>query len=113
MTTPDLWNRKEIIRNELLRTGAVAEMTTSSSPATGVWASYSGFDWPGKDPNGQAEFGAISVAPEYGKTVGGQFTAGRDFSREYATYSFGLVLNEAAATSMRLQNPVGEKSSCN
>lgn len=113
MTTPDLWNRREVLRNELLRTGKVAEMTTSSSPATGVWAGYNGFDWPGKDPNTQGEFGAISVAPEYGKTVGWQFVAGRDFSREYATDSSGLVLNEAAVKFMGLQKPVGEKISWN
>lgn len=113
MTTPDLWNRREVLRNELLRTGAVAEMTTSSSPTTGVWAGYDGFDWPGKDPNAQAGFGAISVAPEYGRTVGWQFIAGRDFSREFATDSSGLVVNEATVKFMGLQKPVGEKISWN
>jgi len=113
MMTPDLWNRREVVRNELLRTGVVAEMTTASSPATGVWASFAGYDWPGKDPNIQGEFGAISVAPEYGKTVGWQFVAGRDFSREYATDSSGLVLNEAAVKFMGLQKPIGEKITWN
>lgn len=108
MTVPDLWGRREVLRNELLRTGVVAEMAISSSPTTAVWAGYSGFDWRGKNPAIQGEFGGISVSPEYGKTVGWQFIAGRDFSRDYATDSSGLVLNEAAVKFMGLQRPVGE-----
>jgi len=108
MTTPELWNRRDVMRNELLRTGQVAEVTLSSSPATGVWQSLAGFDWPGKDPNTQGEFGGISVTPEYGKTVGWQFIGGRDFSREYATDSSGLILNEAAVKYMGLKDPVGQ-----
>ncbi|HTI12303.1 MAG TPA: ABC transporter permease [Puia sp.] len=113
MTTPDLWKQREVMRNELLRTGAVAEVAISSSPATGVWQGLTGFDWPGKDPSTQGEFGAISVSPEYGKTIGWQFMEGRDFSREYATDSSGLILNEAAVKFMGLRNPVGEKINWN
>lgn len=83
-------------------------MTESSSPATGLWMSVSGLRWPGKDPNTQTEFGAISVTHGYGKTVGWHISAGRDFSREYLTDSTGLVFNRAAIKFMGLKNPVGE-----
>jgi len=48
------------------------------------------------------------VTHEHGKTVGWQFIEGRDFSRNYASDSSGIVINESAAKYMNLKNPVGE-----
>lgn len=53
-------------------------------------------------------FGTLVVTPEYGKTIGWQFTQGRDFKRELASDSSGLIINEAAARYMGLKDPVGE-----
>src|SRR4030095_14660518 len=53
-------------------------------------------------------FGTLAVTHEHGKTAGWQFISGRDFSREYASDSAGVVINESAVKYMRLQNPVGE-----
>jgi len=108
INTSEFEGHEQAIRNDLLRTGAVAEMAESSSPATGVWSGRSGFDWRGKDPSLQPEFGAIAVTHEYGKTVGWQISEGRDFSREFSTDSSALILNEAAVKFMGLKNPVGE-----
>ena len=107
MNTPEFYAHEEAMRNDLLKTGAVVEMAESSSPPTGVWSGRSGFDWPGKDPSLQAEFGAVAVTHEYGKTMGWQFKEGRDFSKEFTTDSSALVLNEAAVKFMNLKNPVG------
>ena len=107
MNTPEFYGHEETMRNDLLKTRVVVEMAESSSPPTGVWSGRSGFDWPGKDPSLQAEFGAVAVTHEYGKTIGWQFKEGRDFSKEFATDSSALVLNEAAVKFMNLKNPVG------
>jgi ABC-type antimicrobial peptide transport system permease subunit len=56
----------------------------------------------------QDEFGTISVTHGYGKTLGWQFSRGRDFSRDHPTDSMGLVLNEAAVKFMGLKDPVGQ-----
>jgi len=108
MNTPEFYGHEEALRNDLLKTGAVTEIAESSSPATGIWSGRSGFEWRGKDPSLQAEFGAVAVTHEYGKTVGWQFKEGRDFSEEFATDSSALILNEAAVKFMGLKNPVGE-----
>jgi ABC-type antimicrobial peptide transport system permease subunit len=55
-----------------------------------------------------SSFGNIGVTSEYGKTVGWQFTDGRDFSSRYTSDSLALILNEAAVKYMGLKNPVGE-----
>jgi ABC-type antimicrobial peptide transport system permease subunit len=48
------------------------------------------------------------VGPEYGRTIGWQFTEGRDFSRDIPSDKSGMVINESAAKYMNLENPVGE-----
>jgi putative ABC transport system permease protein len=108
MNSPEFYGHENALRNDLIKTGAVAEMAEASSPPTGIWSSRSGFDWKGKYPNLQTEFGAIAVTHEYGKTVGWQLKEGRDFSKEFATDSSALIINEAAVKFTGLKNPVGE-----
>ena len=83
-------------------------MAETSSPPTGIWSGRSGFNWKGKDPNLQTGFGSVAVTHEYGKTVGWQLKEGRDFSKEFATDSSALIINEAAVKFTGLKNPVGE-----
>ncbi|CCH52420.1 Macrolide export ATP-binding/permease protein macB [Fibrisoma limi BUZ 3] len=109
MNTPELHNHYNALREELLRTGAVVDMSTSSTPATDLNSQNIGFDWEGKDPNFNAQFGTIAVTHDFGKTVGWQFKEGRDFSRAFSTDSAALVMNETAAKYMNLKtgSPVG------
>jgi ABC-type antimicrobial peptide transport system permease subunit len=107
VNTPEASAQLAVLRDALLKTGAITDMAASSSPATAVWLGMAGFDWPGKAPGAQAEFGYVSVTEEYGKTLGWQFMQGRDFSRDFHTDSSGFVLNEAAVKYMGLKNPVG------
>ncbi|MDO6433335.1 ABC transporter permease [Flavitalea sp. BT771] len=104
----ELHDRFNAVRTGLLSTGAVTEAAESSSPTTGVENGRSGLIWKGKDPAMTDHFGNIRVTTGYGTTVGWQFVAGRDFSSQYLTDSFALVLNEAAVRYMHLQNPIGE-----
>jgi putative ABC transport system permease protein len=108
MKSQDFYGKFEVLRTALKNTNVVAEMSESSSPATEVWSSSGGFDWKGKNSNFQTDFATISVTQEYGKTVGWQFKDGRDFSRDFATDSSAIVLNEASVKFMGLKNPVGE-----
>ncbi len=113
MSVDDFYTKFDVLRQELKNTGVVYETAQSASRATELWSNNSGFDWKGKDPSLQADFGTLTVSPEYGKTVGWQFVAGRDFSRDFASDSAGYVVNEAAVKFMGLKNrtggpPVGE-----
>jgi putative ABC transport system permease protein len=109
MTTHDFHDKYEALEAELRNSGVVEEMARSLSPVTSVWSSNSGFEWRGIDPGWQQEdFATLSVTPNYGKTVGWQFTKGRDFNIELASDSTGFVINESAARLMGFENPVGE-----
>ncbi|MBD2753495.1 ABC transporter permease [Spirosoma sp. BT704] len=108
MNTPELHDHYNALRSDLLRTGAVVDMSTSSAPATDLNSQNGGFDWEGKDPNFRDSFGTIAVTHDFGKTVGWTFKQGRDFSRQFSTDSAGMVLNETAVRYMGLKDPVGK-----
>ncbi len=104
----DFDGKYDLLRNELKKTGAVAEMSESFGKVTEIASGNGGFKWKGKDPNLDDQFGTLPVTFEYGKTVGWQFVSGRDFSRAFITDSSGMVINESAAKYMGLTDPVGE-----
>jgi putative ABC transport system permease protein len=109
MKTDEFYGNTEVLRNELKNTNAVEEVSLSQGPVTEVWSGNNGFEWRGKDPTNKDEsFGTLTVSYEHGKTIGWQFIQGRDFSREFASDSSGMVINEAAAKYMGFQNAVGE-----
>lgn len=108
LRTADIYRKFETFRHELLQTGVVTETAESGSPLTDVWSNSSGLNWPGKDPQSQDDFGIIPVTSQFGKTAGWQVKDGRDFSKEYASDSLAMVLNEAAVNFMKLKNPVGQ-----
>jgi ABC-type antimicrobial peptide transport system permease subunit len=109
MSSPEFYGQGKYdqLRNELKERRIIVDMAESSSPLTSVWSNNGGFSWQGKDPNLDADFSAIWVTQDFGKTVGWQFTQGRDFSRDFSTDSAALVINEAAVKFMNLKNPIG------
>jgi ABC-type antimicrobial peptide transport system permease subunit len=109
LSTPDLYGHFDALRQDLLATGAVNDMATSSCPTTGVWSNQIGFKWEGMDPNALPAFGTIAVSQDFGKTIGWQVKEGRDFSKEFATDSLAMVLNESAVKLINMKkNIVGE-----
>lgn len=110
LNDPNYKGKEQVIKTELLRTGMVSKVATSSSELTGINAFGSGFEWKGKNPNRDVEFIFCNVSPDFGKTVGWELVAGRDFSRDFATDTTeAIIISEAAASSMGLENPVGEQ----
>ncbi|GAB4028009.1 FtsX-like permease family protein [Spirosoma gilvum] len=107
-STSEFDGKSELIMAELLKTGLVIQVAESSSRVTDIGAMNGGFSWCGKDPALNPSFGTVRVSADYGKTIGWQFVAGRDFSSTLATDSAGLVLNEATVDEMGLTNQSGE-----
>ena len=108
MRTPDIHNQFGAFRNELLRSGAVAEVAESEGPVTFLMSDNQGITWKGKDPTLQDDFGTVPVTPEFGKTIGWKIKEGRDLSRDYPSDSSAIILNEAAVKFTGLKKPVGE-----
>ncbi len=97
----------DFMRQELLNTGAVVEMSSSSSPTTQVYNNRSGYTWLGKPEGFQVDLAWTAVSPEYVKSLGLKITAGRDFSRRSASDSNAVILNKTAVKYLGLKQPVG------
>jgi len=82
-------------------------MAEANSTTTDIWSNNTGLEWSGKDPGSSPVFGTIAVTHDYGKTVGWQIIAGRDFSRDFSDTS-AFVLNESAVKLTGIQNPLGK-----
>ena len=106
MSTPDLYGHYDAIRSDLLATGVVDNMAESSSPTTSVWSNQIGFKWQGMDPNSLPVFGTIAVTEDFGKTIGWKIKGGRDFSKEFATDSTAMILNESAVKQVGMKQDI-------
>ncbi len=107
MKTPEFENKLELLQKDLIGNGAVTQIAESSSPVTQVWSNNGGISWPGKDPSLDVDFATIWVSHDFGKTVGWQFSQGRDFSKDFLTDSAGIIINEASVKFMNIKNPLG------
>ena len=106
--TGAFYGKGELFRSELKRTGVVAEVAESRSSTTRITMMNGGFSYKGRELDMTSACGTLSVTPEYGKTVGWDFVAGRDFVRGLTSDSAGFVVNETFAKRLGLRNPVGE-----
>ena len=96
------------IKESLKRDLVVSEMSRSNSPITSVWGTNGDIFWEGKDVKWSADYPNVGVSHDYGKTVGWQFVAGRDFSKTMAPDSSAFIVNETAVKMMGLENPIGQ-----
>jgi ABC-type antimicrobial peptide transport system permease subunit len=108
MKNDDIHNHYDAVRNDLLKSGAIAEMAESNIPVTRIYSGNSGFEWKGKESGGQDNLALTQVSHDFGKTIGWEIASGRDFSKEIRTDSAGVIINESAARLMGFENPVGE-----
>ena len=92
---------------ELMNTGMVEGMELSSGPLTQISNNSSDFDWIGKQSR-EYSFATTNVSYGFGKMVGWQFIAGRDFSKDFATDTNKIIINETAAKDMGFKNPIGQ-----
>jgi len=51
----------DAIRQDIIQTGAVADMAESSSRVTSISSAQIGYEWKGKKPNTVPVFGTIAV----------------------------------------------------
>jgi len=107
MNTPDLKGHYDALRNDLLNTGAVSNMSESSGSVTVQYGGTTDISWQTKKPDEHPLLMSNSITYNYGKTVGWQLSQGRDFSRDYADSS-SVILNESALKLMGLKNPLNE-----
>ncbi|MBC7865750.1 MAG: FtsX-like permease family protein, partial [Bacteroidia bacterium] len=105
-STEDLNRNFSVVKEELLKTGAIDAVTRTSSPLTEVWWSSPGPDCIGKPAKGQIVFTGLTTDADFTKTLGIKILHGKDFSGMPADSSC-MLLNKTAVEVMGLKNPVG------
>ncbi|MDN3492579.1 ABC transporter permease [Winogradskyella bathintestinalis] len=100
--------KHETMRTQFLASGGATSMTTMSSPTTDVWSNRGGYTWDGKPEGFQEDLAYTTVNYDFVKTLGLNIKEGRGFSREFATDSNAVILNETAVEYMQIQNPIGK-----
>lgn len=106
--SPEFYGKYDFMRDQFIASGAAIEMSQSSSPTTQIWSNRSGYTWEGKPEGFQEDFAWTNVSHEYVKSLGMRIVEGRDFSREFATDSTAILINQAAVDYMGLKDPVGK-----
>ena len=106
----DLQRNYELIRNELLSSGAAIGVTRTTGVLTRHSADTWGFEWPGStEADKKMDFTVMNTDDGFVKNLGLKVIQGRGIdARTYKTDSFALMLNETAVKTMRLKNPVGQ-----
>jgi putative ABC transport system permease protein len=118
LKSPDMREKLQLIASELKNNGIATMVSGASSPVTAVWSNNGGFDWRGRTADKEDGFATTWITHDYGKTVGWNFAAGRDYSASFASDSVSnnsipgsghnIIVNEAAVKYMGLAKPLGE-----
>ena len=99
-------SRLELLKDRMLKTGAVSSLTYFSKGLNETGNSTFGISWQGKDPNTAVLFNYRSAGYDFVKTIGTSMVAGRAFSAQFND-STSIVLNEAAVKTIGLKQPLG------
>lgn len=104
----DFAGKYDLMRSEFMKSGAVIEMSASSSPTTQIWSNRGGFEWEGKPEGFQEDLAWTEVTTEYAKSLNLKIVEGRDFSREFASDSNAVLINQTALKYMGITDPIGK-----
>jgi ABC-type antimicrobial peptide transport system permease subunit len=103
----ELYGKYDVFRDELIKTGAVEEIGEANYPLTNVLGNNDGFSWDGMEEGNNISFNTIRVNQEYGKAIGWNVIAGRDFTRENKADNTSVIITESAMEKMNFTDPVG------
>jgi len=103
----DLGKNFEALKDELLQSGTVQNVTQASSPATDIYLHNNIDHWPGKLAGETVEMGVVFITGDYFKTLGMHIMQGREYIG-VAGDTLNLVFNEAAIKRLRLKDPISQ-----
>lgn len=105
-----LYLKYDLLKSRLLQSGAVVNLTQSSSGITDKKSTIRGLAWDGmsaEDKN--IDFDQVYTLDGFTETMNIKMLSGRDFSRKFASDTAGLLLSQKAVAVMRLKNPIGSR----
>ncbi|HUB61004.1 MAG TPA: ABC transporter permease [Puia sp.] len=101
--------QSDLIRNELLASGAATSVTKAYGPLTDNWGSTIDLKYAGRDPSVKMQVNRYAEDGGLVKTAGMQLVRGRDIDPvNYPTDSTACLINESAAAAMNFKDPIGQ-----
>lgn len=104
--TEEVEKNYDVLKTELLGSGAISSMTRSNSDITSI-NSNNFLGWPGKPEDERVIFTTVATGYDYANTMGITMSLGRDFSEDFKSDSSAIIINKAALELMNLEDPIG------
>lgn len=106
----DISKNFDLIKNELMNTGAASGVAKTSFSLTIRAASSSGYDWSNKPVGGpEVDINRFNSTGDMIKTAGLKLLAGRDIDlKSYPADTASVMINQSALKVMKLKNPIGQ-----
>ena len=95
------------IKNDLLNTGVVENVSISNSNVLSMGSNTSDFSWEGKAPDKQILITVEGISAEYISTQGMQLSKGRSFYENIKADSNNIIINETLEKSIKNKNIIG------
>ncbi|GHA33887.1 ABC transporter permease [Salinimicrobium marinum] len=105
----DIRENYELIKQELLSSGAATAVTKTLSPVTQRYSDSWGFTWKGStEEDKMLDFIIMSADADFANVMGVELVEGRDINiHDFPSDSTAVLLNETAVDRMRLEDPIG------
>jgi len=104
----DLIKSYNIVKEEILKLPEVKGVSYSNNPITNRWWTIDGLKWDNQTEGENINFGMDMVGYDLDKVLGIKMSKGRFLSKDFSTDATkGVVINEEAAKTMNLANPIG------
>ncbi|WP_410219604.1 ABC transporter permease [Pedobacter sp.] len=100
-------SKRQILKDLLIKSGAVTDFTEYSTSLTGSGNNTYGFSWPGKNEKDVVLINYRFTNLDFTKTTGMSILQGRDFAKEFKDTA-SVMVNEALVKAMGMENPVGQ-----
>jgi predicted permease len=97
-----------VIRDQLIKTGAVENAALNSYNLMDIGNNTSNFTWQGKDPNKSILISSRGVSPEFIATAGMQLSEGRDFQTNAVADSTNVLITESFAAMLGKGSAIGK-----
>jgi putative ABC transport system permease protein len=101
--------KEKVFEEQIRKLSGVVSTSGSNSALTQPSSNTGNVQWEGKAEDDLMSFEVLRTDYDFIKTLGIEMVDGRDFSREFATDTARIIINEAAAKVMGLENAVGTR----
>jgi putative ABC transport system permease protein len=103
-----LVTKYEVLKAQLLKSGAVTSMYHSRSGLVHHDNNLSGIKWPGMMSDNNIQFNKVLTTADFIRTTGLKVVQGRDFSEKYASDTAAVLVSKATVKTMGLLRPIGQ-----